>query len=910
MKNTIKPNSASIMSHDFPAAMKEARLIIPVIVTIILFAISQYNYLLFHTLAEFIAVSIGMLMFAVAWNTYKYSRNNFLMFVASAYFWIAIIDLFHALAYKGMNIFPIMNESPAIELWLSARYMESLTLLAAPFFIIKTINRSTVFLGYMLLTVILATMVINDTFPHVFEEDIGLTPFKVYSEYIIVLILAAALLHIIKQRAHLSKLVFYYMTISIVLTMIAELAFTFYISVYGISNMVGHIFKVFSFWFLFVAIVKTTLTKPYQLLKAEVKTRTETERSLTSSNRALRVLSATNNAMVATSNEQVLLENVCNIIVNTGGYCLAWIAYKYDDEERNLLCMASAGIEVEFIRHPGLTWGELEEAGFPPGKAVRENKAVVIQNIQTDVNCRPCRSDAKKYGFNSVIALPLLVNADVIGALTIYAIEKDAFSFEEVNLLSSLASDISYSIENLRDRSMHKHVSRSLSETEQKFRNLSEQALIGVYLVQGNEFKYINPRLAELFGYETVDEVITTITPKDVVHPDDWELVKGNLQKRYDNDTQSIQYQFRFLTKNKQVRDAEVFGSRTIYEGKPAVLGMFLDITDRKHAEESIRESNERLRTIIDTEPECVKTIDANGNLLDMNPAGLALLEVDCLDEIVGKPILNYVDKQYHEAFRKLSRDVFSGQSGILEFEITGRKGGHHFMETHAAPIMENGKVSALLAVTRDISQHKHAEKVLRDSAEEKQLLLTQTVQSVALTVEKRDPYTSGHQTRVAELSILIAEEMGLDKERIRGIHLGATIHDIGKIYVPAEILNRPGRLSEAEFGLIQSHPQIGYDIMKDVEFPWPVNEIIYQHHERMDGSGYPQGLKGDEISMEARIVAVADVVEAISSHRPYRPALGLDKGIEEIKRGRGGAYDADVVDACIRLYDNGKINL
>ncbi|MGB9130930.1 MAG: PAS domain S-box protein [Thiobacillus sp.] len=180
---------------------------------------------------------------------------------------------------------------------------------------------------------------------------------------------------------------------------------------------------------------------------------------------------------------------------------------------------------------------------------------------------------------------------------------------------------------------------------------------------------------------------------------------------------------------------------------------------------------------------------------------------------------------------------------------------------------------------------------------------LTETIRAIALTVEKRDPYTAGHQGRVAGLAAAIARELGLDAARIEGLQLGGLIHDIGKIYIPAEILNRTGRLTEHEFGMIKSHPEVGYDIIKDVKFPWPVKDMLLQHHERMDGSGYPKGLKGEEIILEARILGVADVVEAISSHRPYRPAVGIDASLAEIEAGRGRLYDAAVVDACLRLF-------
>ncbi len=170
--------------------------------------------------------------------------------------------------------------------------------------------------------------------------------------------------------------------------------------------------------------------------------------------------------------------------------------------------------------------------------------------------------------------------------------------------------------------------------------------------------------------------------------------------------------------------------------------------------------------------------------------------------------------------------------------------------------------------------------------------------------VEMRDPYTAGHQRRVADLARSIASEMGLSKDQIDGIRTAGLIHDIGKISVPAEILSRPEKLTNLAFELIKTHAQSGYDILKDIEFPWPIARIVHEHHERMDGSGYPNGLTGDEIFLESRILAVADVVEAIASHRPYRPALGIEKALEEISQNRDILYDPEVVDACLRLFE------
>lgn len=185
--------------------------------------------------------------------------------------------------------------------------------------------------------------------------------------------------------------------------------------------------------------------------------------------------------------------------------------------------------------------------------------------------------------------------------------------------------------------------------------------------------------------------------------------------------------------------------------------------------------------------------------------------------------------------------------------------------------------------------------------------LLEDTLMAVAATLEQRDPYTAGHQKHVADLAVSIGKEMGLDDNRLLGLHLAATVHDLGKIHIPAEILTKPGRLTAAEFGLIKTHPEVGYTILSKIDFPWPIAEIIRQHHEYLDGSGYPRGLKGDEILLEARIVTVADIVESMSSDRPYRPSLEIDAAMREIQAMRGTKLDSLVVDACLKVIAGGK---
>jgi putative nucleotidyltransferase with HDIG domain len=223
---------------------------------------------------------------------------------------------------------------------------------------------------------------------------------------------------------------------------------------------------------------------------------------------------------------------------------------------------------------------------------------------------------------------------------------------------------------------------------------------------------------------------------------------------------------------------------------------------------------------------------------------------------------------------------------------------------TKKVPILDvNGKPEYLLGISEDITEQKQAAEKLQNTLESLRKAMNTTIKVMVSTVEARDPYTFGHQIRSADLASAIATEMGLSQEKIEAIRMTGSIHDIGKISIPAEILSKPTKLSEIEFSLIKEHARKGYEMLKDVESPWPLAEIVYQHHERIDGSGYPRNLKGEEILMEARILSVADVVEAMASHRPYRAGLGIDIALNEIEKNRGIFYDNAVADACLRLF-------
>jgi len=220
-------------------------------------------------------------------------------------------------------------------------------------------------------------------------------------------------------------------------------------------------------------------------------------------------------------------------------------------------------------------------------------------------------------------------------------------------------------------------------------------------------------------------------------------------------------------------------------------------------------------------------------------------------------------------------------------------------VEKRTAELVQSNKL-----LKTEIDNGKRMQLELQDSFENLKKVMNATVQAISTTIEKRDPYTSGHQQRVADLSRTIAREIGFSENEIEGIYIAAAIHDIGKISLPAEILSKPVQLSDIEISLIQAHSQTGYDILKGIKFPWPIAEIVLQHHERLDGSGYPRGLAGNDILMAARIIGVADVVETMASHRPYRPSMGIDKALEEVTQNKGVLYESLVVDACLKIFN------
>ncbi len=260
--------------------------------------------------------------------------------------------------------------------------------------------------------------------------------------------------------------------------------------------------------------------------------------------------------------------------------------------------------------------------------------------------------------------------------------------------------------------------------------------------------------------------------------------------------------------------------------------------------------------------------------------------------------------------FGEIERAVAAGTPFNIVYRIMSVGCGEKWVWENGHAVYEpTGEPYMLEGFVMDITEHKMTELTLKQKSLAHEKAMMGTIEAVSRMVAMRDAYTAGHEERVAELAAATAAEIGMDGGQIEGIRAAGLIHDIGKINVPVDILNKPGKLNRIEYHFVREHVRTGYEILKGIDFPWPVADIVWQHHERMDGSGYPRGLRGDDILTEARIIAVADVVEAMAYDRPYRPALGLPAAIEEISKNCGRLYDADAVAACLRVIGDRRID-
>jgi PAS domain S-box-containing protein len=462
-----------------------------------------------------------------------------------------------------------------------------------------------------------------------------------------------------------------------------------------------------------------------------------------------------------------------------------------------------------------------------------------------------------------------------------------------------------------RDITERKRAAELLRESETQFREIFDHAPVGYHEldIEGRITRINHTELAML-GYsaeemldrhiwEFVDEKETS--RKAVLDKLAGMLPQGrNLERSYckkDGTRIPVLIQDLFL-RDKQ---GKITGIRTTLQ----------DITEQKLAEEWLLRERSMVDRIMKTSPAGITVVDRNGQIVFANKRAeelFCLTRSELARLTYNSPqwrITDFDGNPFPEEQLPFTQVMNTGNPVYgVRHSIELADGRRMFLLINGAPIVdEQGHISEVVLTIDDITKYRQAEEKIQQSINQLEKSMEGTIKAMSRVVETRDPYTAGHQDKVARLAVAIAEKLNLSEALIKGIHMAGAIHDIGKLSVPAEILSKPGKLSNVEMGLIRTHSHAGYDIMKDVEFPWPVARIILEHHERMDGSGYPNGQSNNDILLEARIIAVADVIEAMASYRPYRPGLGIENALEEIEKNKGLLYDTDAVNACLMLF-------
>lgn len=445
--------------------------------------------------------------------------------------------------------------------------------------------------------------------------------------------------------------------------------------------------------------------------------------------------------------------------------------------------------------------------------------------------------------------------------------------------------------------------------SEIRYRRLFETARDGILLLNSDtgEVEDVNPFLIEFLGYSRSDFVGKIFWRVGAF----FDIAESKRLFTVLKSTGSVRYEALPLRTAAGIDiEVEFFGSVFDCDGRKVIQCNIRDISERRRFEERLRNAESSFRTLVENAIVGIFIVQ-DFAITYANSRANEILNAKDIRMFLGSPFLQWVATQDQSKVAGFLERIAEHHQQSVAFEFLSGDGGKETRQIGAnASYAVHAGAPAIVVMLQDITERVRAEEAVRNYIEDIRESFMSTVRVATIISEMRDPYTAGHERRVAEIACAIALKLGFDSDRITGLRVAGHLHDVGKIAIPAEILAKPGRISSVEFALIKGHPTAGYEILKDVKFPWPIALVALQHHERIDGSGYPNNLKGDEILLEARIIAVADVVEAMSSHRPYRPGLGIGPALTEISRGRGSAYDPEVADACLYIFRESRFVL